>query len=142
MMETLNAELMKTITELKALPKKDRKAIERQLSGLDKLAVKKAFKIKPTMPSKNEEEDTIDAEIDKEESVTPDLTKYSPWLKKTLSELLEVDDSSNAGRVTRAVSDILAECIENANSRIESIPVKNELHDRATFKSMLLRLRG
>ena len=141
-METLNAELMRTITELKALPKKDRKAIERQLSGLDKLAVKKVLKIKPVMPSKSEGEDTTENENGEEETIAQDFTKYSPWLKKILSEILEVGENLNSGQVTQAVSDVLPECIEYANSRIESFPVKNDIHDRATFKSMLLRLRG
>lgn len=143
MMETLNAELMKTIKELKALPKRDRKAIERQLSGLDKLAVKKAFKIKPVTSSLTDSEEAIDVENEEGDIVTPNLTMFSPGLKKILSERLELDENNlQSGRITQAVKDTLPECIEYTNSCLGSFIVNSHIDGRATFKSMLLRLRG
>ena len=146
-MQSSNTELMKAITQLNALPKKDRKAIERQLSGLDKLAVKKAFKPKALFPSldligkKNKAETTVALD----DNATPNISVFSPWLHKKLSAILQLEDAGglNSKGVTSAVADILPDCINRTNAVLEVVDEDNSKSGASMgFKAILAKLRS
>lgn len=144
---TFDTELLKVIKDFQGLPKKDRLAIERQLSGLDKLNVKKVIS------SLESEGDTLvvtqsydtvssDDSNEAESEETYSLEGFSPWFAKELEGLLNREkDNSPLEGITSASQTALSDVIIRLNkTTMTSKRLSSENNETTrSFKSLLNR---
>lgn len=152
-MSSMSPELVSLLEEFKSLPKKDRKAIERQMTGRDRLFVKNAVSeaAKPALLETDDvpvetqaaNEHGLEVEAAEEEEEKIDLTMFPPWFEKRVEIILSASSDVSSTGVTQAVADILPECLDDKTGMV--IPIKPSLktqEDGRSFGTMLSRLRG
>lgn len=141
-------ELSKMLSDLKRLPARDRKAIERQLSGLDKMNVKKMMTSRSAERGNRtgmQGKASSDPTGSNEGIITHDLQQFSPELAKCLNAILSTENDSldaRADRLQTKLKQLLPDLIDDprlpGNSVLITSPHGSE--KSGSFKAVLARL--